>query len=728
MSTGGSIRAGGAFVEIFANDSKLAEGLRGASNKLKAWSGQLASIGASFSLVGGGMVASLIATAKRAAESGDELVKMSRRTGESASALSALAYAAYKSDLGMETVEKSIRIMQKTIAGVDDVAEGTAKGLETIGLSAASIIHLSPTQQLMAIREKLLEIQNPAQRAAAAMKVFGKSGVEIIPMLEDLPDLLEEAKKLGYIKTDASIEAASALDDAMKDAAKATSAAAGALGAEMVPLVKEYSETVTYVAREAAAWIKAHRDLVEIGVKAAVAVTGIGAAAFTASKALSILSGALMVFSGHPAVLALFGLTAAVAMFGNQFTHTAKITSDAVNALESQYKQNATDQALFNRLEKLSQQTALTDAQMTEAEGIVAALTARYGDLGITIDRTTGSINGLDDAHDKATEGMRKATIDKLKDSIREQQENLNEIQWNMKTAAAGDVLSAQGLLSAITFGLVDRPDSLPRLDEKAAHIQATLKRLREELQKIKSGDLETLTGGKERQRQPDGASPEDAREAERRAERKAEFEQNAAEKLHHLKLQQIKDEYLREIALINEKYDAELAKAQELGANMDSIQEARRVEIEAAERKQKQREDEERKKKEEEERRAEEDRADFVASMEDQTQREEINAKMKGVEREKALLKMEEEKALAEARAKGVDEAFVKEQFARRAALLDMAAPEKDDFQSKLSASGTFSAWAAPGMGGGRQLDRIALATEETAKNTKDIKAGGLG
>ena len=82
MSTNpGAIRAGRAFVELFADDSKLVRGLRRAERKVKAFGRSIRTFGLKLMGLGTAVLAPLLGAAKVFASMGDQVAKMAKRTG-----------------------------------------------------------------------------------------------------------------------------------------------------------------------------------------------------------------------------------------------------------------------------------------------------------------------------------------------------------------------------------------------------------------------------------------------------------------------------------------------------------------------------------------------------------------------------------------------------------------------------------------------------------------------
>src|SRR5512133_3006131 len=111
MATANGIRAGRAFVELFADDSKLARGLKNAQKKLEAFGSGIRHIGTRMMAAGGAVTAPLVAAAKAWADAGANLALMSARTGIGVEALSALSYAAEVTGTSLEDMETGLRKM-----------------------------------------------------------------------------------------------------------------------------------------------------------------------------------------------------------------------------------------------------------------------------------------------------------------------------------------------------------------------------------------------------------------------------------------------------------------------------------------------------------------------------------------------------------------------------------------------------------------------------------------
>jgi len=284
MSSSGAIRAGRAFVELFADDSKLVRGLRSAEKKVVKFGQNIQAIGRRLFTLGAAVGGIMAVAAKGFASWGDSLSKMSGRTGVAVTALSELAYAAQQSGTDVATLESSLRIMQKNLAAAFDGNAAAIRTLENLGVSVAKLKNLSPDEQFTALGEAISRIQDPTLRTAMAMRVFGKSGSQLLPMFADgasgINLLRKRCRELGLTVSDLDAKNATKLTDALTDiwlTVKAVGFAAGAALAE--PFLK-FSESVIACIAGIAKWITKNRELVVTAAKVTAVVVGIGAALF----------------------------------------------------------------------------------------------------------------------------------------------------------------------------------------------------------------------------------------------------------------------------------------------------------------------------------------------------------------------------------------------------------------------------------------------------------------
>lgn len=248
----GEIRAGKAYVELATKDGKLKAGLRAAGAQLKGFGVAAGKLG----LAAAAVAAAVSATGLKAfMDYGDQLDKMRQRTGLSVKTLSELDHAAEQSGTSLETVEKAVRKMQVGITDGD-------KDLESLGLNLADLQAMSPEQQFDAVAKAVGSIADPTERAAAAYKAFGKSGTEILPMIEDLDALRKEADEMGFTMSGPAAANAVRLGDQLSNLWKTVRFAAMAIGEMLTPILLKIIPIVQSVATSLLKGMQSIRDAI----------------------------------------------------------------------------------------------------------------------------------------------------------------------------------------------------------------------------------------------------------------------------------------------------------------------------------------------------------------------------------------------------------------------------------------------------------------------------------
>jgi hypothetical protein len=282
MASSQGIRAGRAFVELFADDTKLVRGLRAAEKRLKAFGAGVQSIGTKLFALGSAAVAPLLATTNVFASMGDQLAKMSARTGISVESLSELGYAADQSGASLEMLEGGVRKMQKFLLDAAERSTTAVQTLSRLGLSLSDLGSRSPEQQFELIADRLSQIQDPAIRAATAMEIFGKTGTSLLPLMQDgakgIAALRQQARDLGLVISTEDAQAAEVFGDRLSDLWKVIKSGVFAIGAALAPLLQELATSAIRVAKVTADWIRENKALIVTVFKIAAGVAAGGAA------------------------------------------------------------------------------------------------------------------------------------------------------------------------------------------------------------------------------------------------------------------------------------------------------------------------------------------------------------------------------------------------------------------------------------------------------------------
>lgn len=322
----GAIRAGKAVVEIWADKTPLQKGLNSAKASLASWGKSFGAVGASIAGIGAAIRAPILAATAAFAEAGSANLDLSQRTGLSTEAVSRLGFAARQTGAGIEDVEVGVKKMQKFLSEAAHGSSEAKSALTELGISFTSLKGLKPEDQFAIISRSIAKLQDPMARSAAAMKIFGKSGTNLIPLMLDFDGLDARARRLGLGMSLESAQAAHALGDSFEDLKTISKGLTVSLGAALAPSLRQWTDYSVLAVKAAKDWIKANQGTVVIAatvgsvlIAAGTAIAGIGTAFYIASLAVGGLSSAVaMMGAAWTGLIGILGAVkiAAIATWG----------------------------------------------------------------------------------------------------------------------------------------------------------------------------------------------------------------------------------------------------------------------------------------------------------------------------------------------------------------------------------------------------------------------------
>jgi hypothetical protein len=233
-------------VDIQANTAELRKGLDEANRKIKDFDDKIKDLAGVIEFKEIGEMAleagkKLAEFALRGAEVADQMVKMSQISGLSVEQLSRLNFAASISrvsteDLGIAMGKLNVAI-SKAGAGVSDQrALFNALG---IAVKDASGNIRSTNDILGDVADRFSKMEGAAGKAQLATELFGKSGKQLIPLLdkgrEGIAELSAEADRLGITLDSKSAEAAEHFNDNLEKLKRSSDALQVKVAGELAP-------------------------------------------------------------------------------------------------------------------------------------------------------------------------------------------------------------------------------------------------------------------------------------------------------------------------------------------------------------------------------------------------------------------------------------------------------------------------------------------------------------
>ena len=157
--------------------------VRDFQSKMEGMKASMKKIGMAMTGAGTVIVGSMVGVTFQWAKAGDEVQKLSEKTGFSTESLSELRHAAELSGTSLQGLESGIKVMQRSLYDASQGLSTATDALDSLGLSYEELASLSPEEQFKAITNALADVEDESLKSALAQKVFGRAGTDLLPML-----------------------------------------------------------------------------------------------------------------------------------------------------------------------------------------------------------------------------------------------------------------------------------------------------------------------------------------------------------------------------------------------------------------------------------------------------------------------------------------------------------------------------------------------------------------
>lgn len=191
----------------------------------------------------------LAAGIRKTIDEADELSKAAQKFGVPIDELSKLKYVADLSGVSMEGLGNGIR---KLSQNMQDFANGgnskAAQAFTALGISATNADGSlkSSTMVIGEIASRFENMEDGAQKTAIAMAIFGKSGADLIPILNSgktgLAEMMAEADALGLTLDEKTGRAAEAFNDNLTRMDRIKDGLVLSITADLLPILEKLSE------------------------------------------------------------------------------------------------------------------------------------------------------------------------------------------------------------------------------------------------------------------------------------------------------------------------------------------------------------------------------------------------------------------------------------------------------------------------------------------------------
>ncbi len=377
------------------------------------------------------------------AEKSKELVKIADASNVSVEALSKLQAVSKATDLDLQALADAANSLNFAVL---------ADSADDLGLSLEQVQQKDAAEAFADVLDALNALPDAESRAAKGAALFGSSFDSLAPILDgttdSLRDAIQAAKDAGLVASDEAARGAAEFADALTKLKDVATALGNAVAAACLPILQEMGENLTSA-------VKYVQNLIEPTAEADA-----------------------------------------------QFAALARSTQKAREQIE---KLRQEDAAKFAFVEDLAGQGELTAETFEKAASYVDQLQERYGDLGLTVDAATKSIEAAADAQERfndAAKQKEREALQKELDAALENKKALDERAARELHAADGWIGGAKTFtreyFSKQTFGLVDsavknRTKKMEAVGNEAVENQKHINELRKRLEALDDSSEKTV-------------------------------------------------------------------------------------------------------------------------------------------------------------------------------------------------------------------------------------------
>lgn len=261
-----------------------------------------------------------------AINSADELQKLSDQTGLSAERLQELQYAGNNLGVELETITGAQAKLTKSMDGAKDGTGAQAEAFKTLGINVLdSNGNMRDAKVVMAEAFTALNnVGNETERDALAMQLFGKSAMELNPLIkaggDELNRLATEAQNNGAVMSDEAVAGLDAFGDTLDNLKTSILGSFGEALAKLLPDVQSFIDKLV----ELPDWIRENQTLLQIigitigTLTAAIIAYNVSLAAATIATGITTAAttafGAVLGFVTSPIALVVLAIGALIAI------------------------------------------------------------------------------------------------------------------------------------------------------------------------------------------------------------------------------------------------------------------------------------------------------------------------------------------------------------------------------------------------------------------------------
>jgi hypothetical protein len=307
---------GSLVVSLAMNTAEFTSGVSKSVQQMARLTAEAGKIGAALGTAASVGVSALTNMVRGSIDAADRIGELAEMTGVSVEEMSKLAYAAQLSATDSETLSASVSKLSKQMAEAASGSESAAAGFKAIGVSVTNADgSLRKTTDVLGdVADKFAQYEDGAAKSALAQEIFGKSGAQLIPFLnqgrQGIAELTDEADRLGLTLSQDAANAAGEFNDRLDQLKAAQQGLGVQIAQRLLPTLNSLTGSLFNSAKNA--------DL--FGRTAEIAATGVKILLTAGTLIVSVFNTLGSVIGGVGAAL--------VALFSGRFSDAFNIAKE----------------------------------------------------------------------------------------------------------------------------------------------------------------------------------------------------------------------------------------------------------------------------------------------------------------------------------------------------------------------------------------------------------------
>lgn len=187
--------------------------------------------------------------ANEVSQAGDRIDKQSQVLGLSRKAFQEWDYILGQNGASIDSMGVSMKTLNSLILDAAQGGKESKAAFAQLGVGFHDIEKLTPEEQFEAVVRAFQRMPAGAKKSALAVKIFGRQGMELLPLLNQsassIDELRDRAEELGLIMSDDAVDAAVVYGDSLDDLQRTFNSFKYSIGAKILPVLTGGIQKIT---------------------------------------------------------------------------------------------------------------------------------------------------------------------------------------------------------------------------------------------------------------------------------------------------------------------------------------------------------------------------------------------------------------------------------------------------------------------------------------------------